>query len=123
MKHLRLLGAVLLLTGCDAVGCTLIGCINGLTIEFANAPAGAMTVEARSIDHPSAAVFTATCAGIAAVCTRVDFPDFLPRDVALTITTTAGTRRLSIRPTYTTSQPNGPKCGPTCRSARERVTW
>ncbi len=45
-----------------------------------------------------------------------------PRSVAVSITRDAKPfASATLSPTYATSQPNGPECGPTCRSGREVV--
>ena len=115
--------AALAVVGCDySTVCTLIGCLNGLTVEIQNAPAGPITVRA-STEDASGSVYTATCPGTSGCTNKLFFPEFAPSRAQLTITTTAGTREQVVTPTYETSQPNGPKCGPTCRSGTARVVW
>ena len=113
----------LTVAGCEySTLCTLIGCASGLTVEVQNAPAGPITVQA-SIEGASGSVYTATCPGTSGCTNSLFFPEFTPSQAHLTITTTAGTRQQVVTPAYTTSQPNGPKCGPTCRGATVRVVW
>lgn len=105
-----------------STACTLIGCFNGLSVEIQNAPPGPITVDA-SVPGSSGTVHTATCPDTLGCTNTVLFREFTPSQVRLTITTTAGTRQQDVTPTYTTSQPNGSKCGPTCRSSTVRITW
>ena len=122
MKLVRALAVIPFLVACD-VDCTLIGCFNGLTIEVLNAPPGPLTVQAVAGGGPSSSVYTSSCPGSTNCGNTVYFQDFLPRDVRLTITTTAGTREVLVRPRYTTVYPNGKHCGGACQSGREVVTW
>ena len=123
MRLILALVAALAVAGCEySTVCTLIGCLNGLTVEIQNAPAGPITVQA-TVEGTSGNVHTATCPGTSGCTNRLFFPEFAPSQAHLTITTTAGSRELVVSPTYTTSQPNGPKCAPTCRSGTVRVVW
>jgi hypothetical protein len=122
MKFVRALAVIPFLVACD-VGCNLVGCFNGLTIEVLNAPPGPLTVQAIANGGPSSSVYTSSCPGTVNCTNTVYFQDFLPRNVRLTITTSAGTRDVSVSPRYSTVYPNGKRCGGACQSAREVVTW
>ena len=123
MRLLITLTAAIWVVGCQSsTACTLIGCESGLTVEVQNAPPGPITVQA-SVIGASGAVYTATCPGTTGCTNAVFFPAFTPEQARLTITTTAGTRQQDVTPSYTTSQPNGPRCGPTCRNATVRIMW
>ena len=113
----------LTIVGCEySTVCSLIGCRTGLTVDIQNAPAGPITVQA-TIEGESGIVYTVTCPGTSGCTNLLFFADFTPSQAHLTITTTAGTRQQVVTPTYTTYQPNGPRCAPTCRSATVRVVW
>ena len=112
----------LAVAGCQSsTVCTLIGCLNGLWVEIQNAPAGPITVQAS--EGTSGSVHTEACPGTSGCTNKLFFREFSPNQVRLTITTTGGTREQVAVPTYETSQPNGPKCGPTCRSGTVRIVW
>jgi hypothetical protein len=115
--------AALAVVGCESsTVCTLIGCLDGLTVEIQNAPAGPITVQA-TVEGASGSVHTVTCPGTSGCTNKFFFSEFTPSQTRLTITTTAGTREQVVTPTYETFQPNGPKCGPTCRGGTARVVW
>ena len=127
MRRLRILAplAVGLIGGCDLVtsndGCTLIGCNSGLLVQLAGPVAGPYRIEVRT--PGSTAVFVSECT-TAAGCTGTGggfFPDFMPEQVSVTVTTARGTVRQDVRPTYTTSQPNGDECPPVCKQATVTV--
>jgi len=122
MRSILALVVALAVVACESsTVCTLIGCLNGLTVEIQNAPAGPITVQA--IEGASGSVHTATCPGTSGCTNKLFFPEFLPSQARLTITTTVGTREQVVTPTYETRQPNGPKCEPTCRGGTARVVW
>jgi hypothetical protein len=102
--------------------CTLIGCNSGLTVQIQNAPTGPLSVVAVDVQSP-ASQYTASCPGDTGCTNQVFFRDFTPGSVNLMVTTTAGTRQITVAPTYETSRPNGPNCAPTCRSATIVFTW
>jgi len=57
-------------------------------------------------------------------CTNsLRFGALAPGRTRFTVTTTAGTRRWDVTPTYTTVQPNGPRCDPICQFAHVRLMW
>jgi hypothetical protein len=121
VKQLAIWSMLVFVVGCGVTTvCTLIGCDSGLTVRVTNAPDGPLSVVA--VVPPSQAQFTATCP-LATGCNSVFFSDFTPERVDLTITTTDGTRQVEVTPTYTTSQPNGPHCAPTCRNATVNIAW
>jgi hypothetical protein len=121
MRHFVALAVVALTLACDrSTACTLIGCDSDLTVEIQNAPPGPITVQVTP-PGPPGPVHTATCPDTSG-CT-VRFGAFAPGRTRFTVTTTAGTRRWELTPSYTTSQPNGPKCGPICRHAAVRIAW
>ena len=105
------------------VACTLIGCVNTLTVEVQNVPPGPLSVRATPIASTDTAV-TVMCPGDSGCTNAVAFPlGFAPARARLTVSTTAGTRDWDVTPTYVTSQPNGPKCGDVCRNGTVRLEW
>jgi hypothetical protein len=108
--------------GLFPTGCNLVGCVNALSVEIENAPAGPITVQAR-VPNSSDSALTASCPGASGCTNRVSFPNFLPSEVQLTITTTQGTRTQVASPAYQTSKPNGDRCDPTCRNGEVRIRW
>lgn len=105
-------------TGCSANAatdervCTLIGCSSGLNIAIEGAADGPFRIEAtdgstmQEFDCPAGAR-----------CERVTFDDFLPESVTVRVIAAGDTAITTSRPTYTTLQPNGPGCPPSCRQA------
>ena len=123
IRRLQVAGLVLLAfsAGCNfARSCTLIGCVNGLFVEFSQPTPGPFRVEVRGTSSMTVHVYECTSAtgcgqGLAM------FEDYFPQSVTIKLTTAAGTTTMSATPVYTESQPNGKGCGPTCRSARVTV--
>jgi hypothetical protein len=101
--------------------CTDIGCVNNLTVEIQNAPPGPITVRAEPVGT-SDTVHTAICSGETG-CTNTIFSQFAPAHVHLTVATISGTRQFDVRPSFQTSQPNGPGCPEICRYGTVRITW
>ena len=125
MRRYVLLAALALGLACrrdTTTACTLIGCVNDLTVEIQNAPPGPITVQAAPVGTPDT-VHTAACPGETGCTNTVSFRDFAPVHVHLTVTTTAGTRQWDVRPSFQTSQPNGPRCPEICRYGTVRITW
>ena len=124
MKHLVIVALFAFTLACDrtTTACTLIGCVNDLTVVIQNAPPGPITVQATPVGTPDT-VHTATCPGETGCTNTVHFVQFAPVHVHLTVTTTAGTRRWDVRPSFHTSQPNGPGCPDICRYGTVRLMW
>ena len=123
MRHRLSLIAVAITVACDAgIDCTLIGCDSGLTVVIDNPPPGPITIQATAADEPGA-VRTGSCPGTSGCINTVFLAAFTPGRVQLMVTTSAGTRQQDVTPSYVTSRPNGPKCGPTCRNATVHVAW
>lgn len=108
----------LALAGCAPreVQCTLIGCADGLAVDFTGAQPASYTLEARAAGHEPV---TVDCSGDqAAFQCRPDgtfLPDFTPEEVTLRITWDGGEVERTVRPVYTETRPNGPDCPPVCR--------
>lgn len=119
------LGSASAITSCaprepDARACTMIGCESGVAVDLSAMPEGAFSVELTPLPGDDATVKQCTTA---AACGRSLFFAGVSADsVSVKVTTSAGTRTVRTRATYTTSQPNGPQCDPTCRQARVAVS-
>jgi hypothetical protein len=114
-NRLRIAAAGLTLAmACDHFGaaCTLIGCLNALEIKFDRPAAFPYQVE---LTTSEGARHIHNCAS-ATVCptTGVAFWDLKPSSAVVKVTTPTGTTTTTVQPTYTTSRPNGPNCGPEC---------
>jgi hypothetical protein len=122
MKHILRLTAVVLSLGCDGINCTLIGCDSFLRVEIRNAPAGAITIQGTAVGSPGISR-TTSCPGPGSCTITVQLVGFTPARAQLSVTTAGGTRQWDVRPTYTTSQPNGSECGPTCQQGDVTLAW
>jgi hypothetical protein len=104
-----------LLAGClPTQSCTLIGCFDGLAVEFQTPPAGAFRLEASVPGDPT---------GYAIDCTSADtcapvFQDLIAEQVTIRLITQQGTRTQQFQPNYENQYPNGRQCGPACRQAK-----
>jgi hypothetical protein len=109
--------AALLACNQGPINCTLIGCGNSLTVVLSGAPIQAqVTIVATGSDGSTK---TRSCVAADGYCS-VSF-DFSPPTVTLQVSYDAQTTTRTIQPAYTINQPNGPRCGPTCRSATVSV--
>jgi hypothetical protein len=117
------------LLGCGSGPCTAIGCLSYLRIAL-NLPSGA-----------EEAVISITYDGEERVCSpgaenpcRSGFqPDYdkdapilirdTPEKIVVTVVIDGVSKSETLRPSYVEEQPNGASCPPTCRSARESVTF
>lgn len=115
--------AVVLATACNSLtqACTLIGCVSGLLIAFDAPPTVPYHLEVSSGRPASSAKYVFDCA-TPGQCASPLFPDYLPETAIITVTTAAGTKTVEQTPAYITRQPNGPSCGPTCRSATVTIS-
>ncbi len=118
LSALGVLSALIL----QACGCTLVGCIDGLLVDFPARPAGPYRVElfVNAILQP--APEAATCTDARGCFSGIVFRTTATNNLVVRVTTAAGARE-TVFPhvTYTKSSPNGPSCGPTCSSARVTV--
>jgi hypothetical protein len=94
--------------------CTLIGCVNGLTIQFASTPTAPYHIEATSPDAGLRSIDCATSNGCLGKLTQTDY---VPGTVTLTMTYQGRTTTTTVQPSYAESQPNGRGCGSKCVSA------
>jgi hypothetical protein len=113
--------AAVLLASCNPISmsCTLIGCADGLAVQFSTAPTGAYRVEAWSESTTGPQVFE--CAA-GETCEPVLFREFRGRNVTVRVTTAAGTRTQEFTGVeYEKLYPNGRRCGAACEQASVTV--
>ena len=114
IRTLLLSATAALLAGCIPTGaCTLIGCHDGLSVQFSRPPAGAFRVEATVPNDP--AVRAIDCDDVA-TCQLI-FPNLLAEQVTLRLITAGETVTQQFEPRYENQYPNGRRCGPSCRQA------
>lgn len=119
----RVLLSALLLTACDSVlggtDCTLIGCINGLMLEYATPPAYPVSIQVFPNSFTDTPVYTYQCAAATGcVAPVIPITTKLTR-ATIRVTTPAGVRVTQAENIgYTVSYPNGRQCGPRCEQAR-----
>lgn len=136
------------LAGCETStrSCSMIGCADGLTVEFQTAswPQGAWQVDVKTPTETRTCTATlplppsgaSTCSdklmlmtsGSALAVTEhkligVQLPD-APSEVTVTVTRN-GTKvaEKTLKPTYKKSQPNGSACEPICTQAGDKLAW
>ena len=145
--------AALVLVGCETSGpsgtmCTLIGCIDGLSVDFVRGawPDGSYSVRVRQDGkaptfctaklpfEPSGSSGKCDAIGVALGSSGQMLPANQQALTGLRISGTPahveievsrnGTVELStaVTPSYVTTNPNGPDCGPTCTQASVKVT-
>jgi hypothetical protein len=118
LRPLALVTALAGLAGCNSLGCSLIGCQNGLTVRLSQTPAVSFRVELRVTSPTAQPAYVYDCANPALCAEGVFFPDFSGEHAFVTVVTAAGTRTTEItRIEYRISRPNGPDCPPECRQA------
>ena len=109
-----LLLAMLGLTSCEHLVCTLIGCSDGIQITFTgNVPIGGRVLA--SADGQPPRIFNCLTAQ---PCSFAFFNDFTPARVSITVESAAGNTTRTFTPTYRKEQPNGEGCSPTCLIAQ-----
>ena len=100
-------------SGCNPFapqGCTLIGCADGLRVSFDEPIAGPVIVTAIV---PGGGSRMLTCAS-ASACTFVEFEDFRPGEVTITVEADGLFVARTYRPRYEPRYANGEDCGVTC---------
>jgi len=109
-------------------GCFEIGCDGSLTVTINGAPADSLvTVVATSPDiiFPGSPIMPKACTSVAGSCS-VGFslsPDSFPTSVTLQVSWSSQTATFAVHPIqYSTNQPNGPGCDPTCYMGVVSVT-
>jgi hypothetical protein len=100
-------------SGCNPFAprvCTLIGCADGLRVSFDEPIAGPVTVTAIL---PGGGSRTLTCES-ASTCSFVEFEDFRPGEVTITVAAEGLFVARTYRPRYEPRYANGEDCGVTC---------
>lgn len=120
-----ILPALVLLGACAAQQkeCTLIGCADGLSINFKGQMPAAFNLKLKASGESDLNI---DCPGGTSrfICLpeSVFINQYTPEQVELTYTAGDKTVTQSFKPTYTQAQPNGPSCGPNCRQGHIEVT-
>ncbi|HEY2375572.1 MAG TPA: hypothetical protein VGH98_06315 [Gemmatimonadaceae bacterium] len=114
------------LASCTAISgehtCTLIGCDSGLVVHLATMPTAPFRVEVR-ISPGDQAAYVFDCTDLTR-CSQDVFLNGLIADRA-TVTVIVGAASSTTtfnQIVYTTSQPNGPDCEPTCKQGTVQVS-
>ena len=97
--------------------CTLIACVNRLSITFSNPPSEPFRVEAVAVGDPT--LHRVDCPG--GSCASITFANFQPDRVTISVITASATTTYDKTPAYGVSFPNGPRCGPACRDGSTTV--
>lgn len=122
LATLVLAGAAVVLTGCSpqrVAGCTRIGCSSGASLQLDGELPDSYMV---TLYAPGEGPRVVECAPAQQCGGRVFFEGVTARDVEVEIAGEAGMRqRYHVSLSYTTVQPNGPDCPPTCSQAFARV--
>jgi hypothetical protein len=114
--------AVLALTACftddreEDVPCTLVGCTNGLRVTLTDPPAEPYRVDA------TAGTDTRSQNCAMGVPCLIHFLSFRPARVTINVVAASGTATYDVITLQSTSQPNGPRCAPTCTTANVTVS-
>lgn len=122
---LAIAGLLLAAPGCEppTLACTQIGCSSGLIVHLGALPVGAFRVEVFANAPGQQPVYAYECDPGADQCTKdVFFPGLIVDHPFVRVTTGLGTvtrEILDIR--YGSHRPNGPRCGPECRTAELSV--
>jgi hypothetical protein len=123
----------LILTGC---GCTAMGCTNTLWVMLEGGLPLAYTLE---ISVPEGKTLNMHCEGTTTTVTSNSLPEvsaechwepwrgailsnFAPSEVTITFLGNNDRISQTFQPSYRSFQPNGPNCGPECRSGQVSLT-
>lgn len=123
-RILRALAGLLLLSGCTAdKACTLIGCTDGLSLALSGGIPASFEL---TLSAEGQAPKKISCPGGTAdyICLpqSVFVNNYTPDRVELTLSAREQQLSGSYTPVYTSSEPNGPGCGPSCRQGRIELT-
>lgn len=150
MRAVWLPALAMALLACDTQGgdgaCTLIGCVNGVTIEFTLREAGSyvVTVDAGGQKTTCMATLPLSGADTVSPCDRegviltrsgsalpaaqqslggLFVSDTTASSITVKITRDGATvREQTFTPQYSTSRPNGPNCDPVCTQATHTLS-
>jgi hypothetical protein len=142
------LTVVLLTSGCESAtashGCTLVGCVSGLQVDFQTQawPTGAYRVEVTDTTglHACSTALPlsqdpTTCAGFQLQTSGSALPTTQQSLAGVHLQTTPSPVTIEVlrdgksltkqtfQPVYTTASPNGAGCEPTCTQAHLTMTW
>ncbi|MEZ0372024.1 MAG: hypothetical protein ACAI44_23235 [Candidatus Sericytochromatia bacterium] len=100
--------------------CTLIGCVDGLNITLKGQVAQSYTLKLKVQGQPDQNLSCpeGTSGHICFPNGSVFVNNYTPQSVEITYTAGEKTVTKKFNPSYSTSNPNGPDCGPTCKQAR-----
>jgi len=108
--------------------CTLIGCQDALELTFSREPPGQYSVqlttstgETRSVSCTNGEFSSADDTSYICKTGIISIYNFTPASVTVEIRWQGGSYTTSGQPTYTSFQPNGPSCPPTCRVGKMLV--
>ena len=108
--------------GLQACGCNLVGCYDGLLVNFPSRPEGPYRIELFAAGVVQPAPLEATCTEARGCNSGIVFRTHATDDLVFRVTTSLGIRDTTVpRVRYTTVSPNGRGCGPTCSSAEVTV--
>lgn len=117
------LSTLLILTACKAgetpqgKACTLIGCVDGLTVKLTGKTASQFSLEVVPADGQKWTIQCPT-GGSNAICfpaNEVLIQKFTPAEVTITATVDGKNTTKTFKPTYTQVNPNGPDCPNQCK--------
>ncbi|MEZ0371645.1 MAG: hypothetical protein ACAI44_21315 [Candidatus Sericytochromatia bacterium] len=115
------LTALCLISACTPEkSCSLIGCVDGLKITLKGQVAQSfkLTIKAQGQPDHNLSCPEGTSGNICFPDGSVFVNNYTPQSVEITYSAGEKTVTRSFNPSYTTSSPNGPECGPTCKQAR-----
>jgi hypothetical protein len=98
----------------------MIGCSDGITVVVEDAPPAPYTVE---VVLPDGTSRTARCEPAHACDAGLFVEGVTAEQMTVRVTGGAGSSSQVVRPSYETSQPNGPGCPPICKQARVQVRY
>lgn len=103
----------LVLAACTAdTVCTLIGCFTGTTVHLTTKPLTPFKIEVFANGSTSGPAYVFDCPNPIQCGQDVGFPGLISDRLIVRVTVGTATRTTEIpNVTYSTSSPNGPKCG------------
>lgn len=126
------LGLAMSCSGGALGGCTEKGCgVDGLVIDLGAASSGHYVVTGSALEGPRRCEFDVpegannpACAMVLPASVKVSWVGFAPSEVLIIVTRDGKALKSmpNTKPTYTTSRPNGPNCGPECKNGTVSVS-
>ncbi len=95
--------------------CTLVGCLDGLTVRFSPLSTVPYKLTVTVAGDPPTRVVD--CSNLANCQGYPFFPGVSAALVTITVTTAGGSHSYVVAPQYQTTRPNGPDCPPECKQA------